>query len=208
MRHVHTVMAALLALMTSACAASPGVGEPRLPGPPLTAESTSLEPGRPASSAPAPVTPDPVEAADGSSRRLPSDEPDFVPVPTPVPAPGPKPVRGIPTPPPTRAPSPDPVSPPTTPGGELDRSVGEAIADLIRRFNVEAGSVSVLDARSVTWGDGSVGCPAPGLSYSQAEVSGSLIVLRVGDTSYRYHAAGSLSPFYCETPQGPLEGSA
>jgi len=208
MRHLYTVMATLLALMASACMASPGADDPPLPGPPPTAAPTRIESNHSAGTAPAPVTLHPVEAADRGPRRLPGHERDFVPVLTPVPAPGPKPVRGIPAPPPTRVPAPDPVSPPTSPGGGLEVSVGEAIADLIQRLHVEAGSVFVLDARSVTWGDVSIGCPAPGLSYSQAEVTGSLIVLRVGDTSYRYHAAGSLSPFYCETPQGPLEGSA
>ncbi|NNC91548.1 MAG: hypothetical protein HKN80_03550 [Acidimicrobiia bacterium] len=83
-----------------------------------------------------------------------------------------------------------------------------AIADLAERLNVDATTIEVLDAREVTWRDGSVGCPSRGLAYTQAEVPGYLVVLRAGDTSYRYHAADARAPFLCETPQTPLEGSA
>ncbi|MDH3607324.1 MAG: hypothetical protein OER12_10070 [Acidimicrobiia bacterium] len=143
-------------------------------------------------------TPDvvPIDAA------FPGDPPDelvFKPVPTPVQPPAPKPVRPLPTPPPDRGgPAPQPNTAP----------IAAAVADLAAHLSVSPSSVEVLDARAVTWRDGSVGCPEDGLAYTQAEVSGFLIVLRSGDASYRYHAAGDWAPFLCTTPQSPLEGSA
>ena len=82
------------------------------------------------------------------------------------------------------------------------------MADLSERLAVEESTIDVLDARAVTWRNGSVGCPQPDLAYTQALVPGGLIVLRVGDWSYRYHAADGGPFFYCENPQAPLEGGA
>jgi hypothetical protein len=82
------------------------------------------------------------------------------------------------------------------------------MSDLAVRLDRDSGDIVVLDARDVTWRDGAAGCPEPGLSYSQAEVPGFLIVLRADDASYRYHAAGDRMPFLCLIPQAPIESSA
>ena len=89
-----------------------------------------------------------------------------------------------------------------------DVRVVAAVSDLAGRLDQSSDAIEVLDARDVTWRDGSVGCPTPGMAYTHALVPGFLVVLRSGDSSYRYHAAGNLMPFLCETPQAPLEGSA
>jgi hypothetical protein len=89
-----------------------------------------------------------------------------------------------------------------------DPRVVAAVSDLASRLDLSPDTIDVLDARDVTWRDGSVGCPTPGMAYTHALVPGFLVVLRSGDSSYRYHAAGDLMPFRCETPQSPLEGSA
>jgi hypothetical protein len=131
----------------------------------------------------------------------PLSEPILIPVPAPVPEPS-KPARpGLPTPPPPRPTpqDPEPIS---------DDAIRDAIADLADRLDVNPNVIDVLDARQVTWRDGSVGCPVPGLAYPQAEVRGYLVILRAGDTSYRYHAADAAASFLCDNPQGPLEGSA
>lgn len=89
-----------------------------------------------------------------------------------------------------------------------DARVEAAVSDLATRLERSSDAIDVLDARDVTWRDGSVGCPTPGMAYTHALVPGFLVVLRIGDSSYRYHSAGDLMPFLCETPQSPLEGSA
>lgn len=75
--------------------------------------------------------------------------------------------------------------------------VSTAIADLAGRLGVDAGTIEVTAADEVTWSDGSLGCPAPGRSYTQALVNGTRIVLTAGGTQYEYHAGRSREPFYC-----------
>ncbi|MBT8164508.1 MAG: hypothetical protein KJO97_03075 [Acidimicrobiia bacterium] len=170
------------------------------------------------------VVEDPAELRPGPRDASPEPvaEPVFKPVPEPAPASSPKPVRSnLPTPPPTRrrpaVVAPDPAVPRVPPALDLrpggivpadDVRVTAAVADLAIRLGQDTDAIDVLDAREVTWRDGSVGCPTPEMGYPQVLVPGFLVVLRSGDSSYRYHSAGDLLPFLCETPQAPLEGSA
>lgn len=183
----------LLALLTAAC------------GPDATADRSSLP-----TPTPQPVLAVEVEQDDGAQNPIdqqeaarqpePVTEPALIPVPAPSEPPT-KPRRGVPTPPPARSTPSHPVVPD-------DAEVAHAVADLADRLGVSMTDVSLLDARLVTWRNGAVGCPEPGLAYTQAEVPGSLIVLRVGQVSYRYHAADGGEAFFCATPQAPVESSA
>jgi hypothetical protein len=49
----------------------------------------------------------------------------------------------------------------------------------------------------VTWSDGSLGCPEPGMLYTQALVRGYRIVLQAGDERLEYHAGKSGQPKFC-----------
>ncbi|MGI9648169.1 MAG: hypothetical protein ACR2OI_06585 [Acidimicrobiia bacterium] len=192
---------ALLTVALGACgAASEGSNATSIPGP----ASTPAEIGPIASEPATPIADRQDSAADRSRSAA---EPALLPVPVPVPDPPPKPVRGFPTPP---APRDLPTQPsPPAPSDPLSRSfIDEAVADLSHRFGIDPSVIEVLDARPVTWRDGSVGCPEVGLAYSQALVPGSLVVLRIGNASYSYHAADGASLFYCPTPQAPIEGAA
>ncbi|MGZ4680129.1 MAG: hypothetical protein ACXV98_04295 [Ilumatobacteraceae bacterium] len=75
--------------------------------------------------------------------------------------------------------------------------VDQAIADLAKRLSVDAASISVVSADAMVWPDGSVGCPQPGMNYTQVTVDGALIVLSASGTTYRYHSGGSRAPFLC-----------
>lgn len=57
----------------------------------------------------------------------------------------------------------------------------------------------------VTWRDGSLGCPQPGMRYKQVLVNGYRIVLRHGGSEYPYHGAGARPPFLCERPAAWLD---
>ena len=61
-------------------------------------------------------------------------------------------------------------------------------------------------SRGVTWRDGSLGCPKPGMMYTQALVEGALIVLRLEGREYSYHSGAGKPPFYCENPVSPASG--
>ena len=69
--------------------------------------------------------------------------------------------------------------------------------DLAARLEIDPDEVSLSGAIKVTWRSGALGCPEPGMSYTQALVPGVWIMLRVGNTAYRYHAVPGGQPFYC-----------
>jgi hypothetical protein len=100
--------------------------------------------------------------------------------------------------------SPSPETPtPGTPSPETPESgpVGQAKADLAKRLGVAAAEVTVVSSDEVTWPDGSLGCPEPGMHYTQALVQGSRIILEAAGKQYHYHSGGTRPPFLCENPQ-------
>lgn len=72
-----------------------------------------------------------------------------------------------------------------------------AIADLAQRLDVDPDGIEVVSVDEVTWPDGGLGCPEPGMMYTQALVDGSRIVLRADGIRHEYHSGGSRDPFYC-----------
>jgi hypothetical protein len=81
--------------------------------------------------------------------------------------------------------------------------------DLVARLEVDSAAVTFSGATSVNWRSGALGCPEPGMSYTQALVPGTWIMLKSGKTVYRYHAARSGQPFYCpdDRAEPPLQGA-
>jgi hypothetical protein len=106
------------------------------------------------------------------------------------------------SPPPTSPGTQPPPPPGTSPVGDLDY----AIADLQTRLGTDA-VIEVVSQEEVTWRDGSLGCPQPGWSYTQALVNGTRIVLRSDGVDYAYHAGGRRRPFLCETPSKELDAT-
>ena len=90
----------------------------------------------------------------------------------------------------------------TTP---TDDRVAAAVADLASRENVDPGSISVVEVRDVTWSDGSLGCPKPGMSYTMALVPGTLAVLEVDGRRFEYHGNRQGDLRYCEDPKPPVD---
>lgn len=73
-----------------------------------------------------------------------------------------------------------------------------AVADLAARLGIDPSGVEVVSVESVIWPDGSLGCPQPGMAYTQVQVDGALITLNAGGRTYEYHVGGSRDPFLCE----------
>jgi len=71
------------------------------------------------------------------------------------------------------------------------------ISDLTTR-GVPTDSVALVSARSVTWNDGSLGCPKPGQSYTQSLIPGMQVVVTVGAVSYDYRFGRSDNPVLCQ----------
>jgi hypothetical protein len=194
-----SVVLCSLVFLIAACGPDNDVGVPSTtpPGSPVVVAPVG-EPESPA------LAPDQTDAS-----PEPISEPTFKPVPAPAPAPASKPPRpNHPMPPPPRPRPGIPSTIPAPPPVEDDARLFAAVSNLADRLDLDPADVVVLDARDVTWRDGTAGCPEPGLAYSQAEIPGFLIVLEVDGASYRYHSAGERMPFLCRTPEGPLEGSA
>jgi hypothetical protein len=89
---------------------------------------------------------------------------------------------------------------------DLTSEVERAIADLTERLGAGA-TIEVVVAHELTWPDGSLGCPEPGMSYTQALVDGYRIELTDGQRTYDYHGANGGDPFLCDkagldTPEG------
>jgi hypothetical protein len=89
--------------------------------------------------------------------------------------------------------------PPLTP--DQTTVVGKATTDLARRLGVEPGAIVVVSFREVTWRDGSLGCPEPGMSYTEALVEGYQIALQHGDRLFDYHGADDSAPFLCKSDE-------
>lgn len=100
--------------------------------------------------------------------------------------------KGVGVAPPTRIP--DVVQTPGVPSGdtvalaELPRELRRAVvADAAKRLGVNENAVVLTRAERVAWNDGSLGCPQPGMGYSQALVPGYRVVARTADRELVYH---------------------
>lgn len=92
-------------------------------------------------------------------------------------------------------------------GSDVDQMVEDSVADLADRLAVDSHAITIAKVESVTWRDGSMGCPEPGMSYTQALVDGVRVELTLDGESYWYHQGGSNPIRFCEDPREPLEGS-
>lgn len=70
-------------------------------------------------------------------------------------------------------------------GEDIPSQVRGAMADLAAYLGVSTDVIDWISQEEVEWPDGSLGCPQPGMSYTQAVVNGSLIVFEVGGRSIR-----------------------
>jgi hypothetical protein len=73
---------------------------------------------------------------------------------------------------------------------DLQTIVEAAKKDAAAR-GISAQSITVQSALRVTWRDGSLGCPEPGMQYTQALVPGWRVILRAGEETFDYHAAAN-----------------
>ncbi len=89
--------------------------------------------------------------------------------------------------------------------GKLMKTILE---DLVGRTGAVLSSIEVKRADAVVWSDGSLGCPEPGMMYTQALVNGYWVVLNVGGRDYDYRASQGGNFRLCEGKgQGPYLGT-
>lgn len=99
------------------------------------------------------------------------------------------------------------------PEGTDDMS-GNVPADILQAISEDAAAVTateisdveVVMAKAVTWNDGSLGCPEPGMMYTQALVDGYQVVVRAADQELDYRVGRNGEFRICEggivTPSG------
>jgi len=89
----------------------------------------------------------------------------------------------------------EPAEPPAQPRKEVPMnptlaSITDAVlADAAQRTGLERARLKVESALAVTWADGSLGCPEPGMNYTMALVPGYRIKVRAGAKVLDYHAS-------------------
>jgi hypothetical protein len=93
--------------------------------------------------------------------------------------------------PPEPAPMQEPVM--TT----LQSMTDAALTDAARRTGLKREELKVLGAEAVTWPDGSIGCPRPGMVYTQALVPGYRVRIEARGQVLDYHAGMSRQPVFC-----------
>ncbi|MGI9609548.1 MAG: hypothetical protein ACR2NL_04560 [Acidimicrobiia bacterium] len=79
---------------------------------------------------------------------------------------------------------------------DLAEEVEAALLDLTGRIGDDT-VVEVIAAHGLTWPDGSLGCPQPDMSYTQALVDGYRIEFAEGANRFIYHGALGSMPFLC-----------
>ena len=70
-------------------------------------------------------------------------------------------------------------------------------ADAAQRAGVALDHVKVRAVESVTWSDGSLGCPEPGMMYTQALVRGYRVRVDAGGKMFLYHAGAQNTFVHC-----------
>jgi hypothetical protein len=94
-------------------------------------------------------------------------------------------------------------------GAAIDPKLADQVAaakkDLTDRVTtLKVDDIRVASAVEVVWNDGSLGCPEPGMMYTQALVPGYRIILEADGKVYAYHGATGRPPRLCEAPSGRL----
>ena len=83
--------------------------------------------------------------------------------------------------------------------------VATAIADFAGQAQVDPAAVILRQFERVTWPDGSLGCPQPGMMYTQALIDGYWLELAAGDHRAEYHTDLDGRAVSCRS--GPPTGS-
>jgi hypothetical protein len=89
--------------------------------------------------------------------------------------------------------------------GEVPTELLDTIfKDLEGRTGIERRDFNVIQAQFIVWNDGSLGCPHPGILYTQALVDGYWVILEADGVKYDYRASGSGYFFLCEDGFPPV----
>jgi hypothetical protein len=102
---------------------------------------------------------------------------------------------------PERVPTTEAMTPVT---GEVPSEILDSIRmDLVKRTGAALETISIIQAQSIVWNDGSLGCAQPGVMYTQAPVNGYWVILDTGGRKYDYRASETGYLFLCKRALPP-----
>lgn len=86
------------------------------------------------------------------------------------------------------------------PVGEIPAEILDRIlADAVVRTSTDLADIEVIRGEAITWPDGSLGCPEPGMMYTQALVDGYHVVVRAGGEELDYRVGSGGGFRLCES---------
>ncbi|MCW5952597.1 MAG: hypothetical protein KIT69_10090 [Propionibacteriaceae bacterium] len=86
---------------------------------------------------------------------------------------------------------------PTGSPAEVSSQRWQAILDHLSEQGV-AGTPELVSAEAVTWPDSSLGCPSPGVSYTQALVDGMRVIVSVDGKRYDFRFGAGTDLKLCQ----------
>ncbi len=89
---------------------------------------------------------------------------------------------------------------PAAPSSDQAKSIDLAKQDLAKREGVAVDQISVVSVSAVQWPTSALGCPQPGVMYSQIVTPGYRIVLEANGVTYEYHSDRGRRAVYCAKP--------
>jgi hypothetical protein len=75
--------------------------------------------------------------------------------------------------------------------GLSDELLSTVVSHLAAELGRSPTSIDVVRVEQVTWRDGSLGCPKPGMSYTQALIEGFWVILTAEGRTYDYRVGRS-----------------
>jgi len=88
----------------------------------------------------------------------------------------------------------------TSPGDTIaDSTMAMIVADAATVAGVDPDAVKLVSVKPVTWPDGSLGCPKPGVMYTQSVVPGFRVIIRAGDRKLDYRVGRSGTAKRCDS---------
>jgi hypothetical protein len=84
----------------------------------------------------------------------------------------------------------------------------QILTDAATQAGVDSSALTLVAAQAVTWSDGSIGCPQPGVMYTQSLVDGYRVILAANGQQFDYHVGNRGSFVLCPAKRAkpPISG--
>ena len=80
--------------------------------------------------------------------------------------------------------------------------LGPILDEAAKLANVPRQQLVIVRAEAVVWNDGSLGCPEPGMEYTQALVNGYCVLIKAAEQTYDFRVGGGGSFRLCPEGRG------